>query len=67
MKELFYLSPDGTIMAVDVKAGAVFQAGTPKPSFKAAPGVICVGCDCWTVHASWYSYLWSKAPRLLLA
>ena len=40
MKELFYLSPDGTIMAVDVTAGAVFQAGTPKPSFKLPPGVL---------------------------
>ena len=26
-------------MAVDVTAGAVFQAGTPKPSFKLPPGV----------------------------
>ena len=38
-KELFYSSPDGTIMAVDVTADAVFQAGTPKPSFKLPPGV----------------------------
>jgi hypothetical protein len=26
-------------MAVDVTAGAVFQAGTPKPFFKVQPGV----------------------------
>ena len=26
-------------MAVDVTAGAVFQAGTPKPSFRVQPGV----------------------------
>ena len=38
-KELFYLAPDGTIMTVDVTVGVGFQAGTPKPSFKVAPGV----------------------------
>lgn len=38
-RELFYLSPDGTIMAVDVTAGAVFQKGTPKPLFKVPQGV----------------------------
>jgi hypothetical protein len=30
-------------MAVDVTAGAVFQAGTPKPSFKLPPGVLSPG------------------------
>jgi serine/threonine protein kinase/Tol biopolymer transport system component len=39
-KELFYLSPDGTAMAVDVSAGGVFQAGIPKPLFKVPAGVL---------------------------
>jgi hypothetical protein len=34
-KELYYLAPDGTLMAVQVTAGKVFQASTPKPLFKA--------------------------------
>jgi Tol biopolymer transport system component/predicted Ser/Thr protein kinase len=34
-KELFYRAPDGTVMALEVTAGPVFQAGTPKPLFLA--------------------------------
>jgi hypothetical protein len=35
-KELFYLSPDGQLMASEVTAnGAAFQASIPKPLFKA--------------------------------
>lgn len=33
-KELFYLAPDRKIMAVEVGAGAIFQAGVPKPLFE---------------------------------
>ena len=32
-KELYYLAPDGKLMAVDVKAGATFEAGVAKPLF----------------------------------
>jgi len=39
-KELFYLSPDGTAMAVELNPGAAFQAGIPKALFKVPPGVI---------------------------
>jgi Tol biopolymer transport system component len=39
-KELFYITPDGTVMAVDVKAGATFQAGPPKSLFKAPSGIL---------------------------
>ncbi len=39
-KELFYLSPDGTAMAVDVSTNGVFQAGIPKALFKVPPGVL---------------------------
>jgi hypothetical protein len=51
-KELFYSSPDGTIMAVDVTAGAVFQAGTPKPSFK-----LPTGANAWDVTADGRRFL----------
>ena len=36
-KELFYLSPDSKIMAVPVKTGANFDAGTPTSLFQANP------------------------------
>ena len=34
-KELYYRSPDDKVMAVEITAGTVFQAGTPKPLFPA--------------------------------
>ena len=34
-KELFYLSFDGKLMAVDVTEGREFKVGTPKPLFQA--------------------------------
>jgi len=39
-KELFYLSSDGFVMAVDVNTSGVFQAGIPKQLFKTPPGVL---------------------------
>ena len=33
-KELFYVSPDGKMMSVTVKAGATFEAGTPESLFQ---------------------------------
>jgi hypothetical protein len=33
-KELFYVSPDRKIVAVDVRTGAAFEAGLPKPLFQ---------------------------------
>jgi Tol biopolymer transport system component len=39
-KELFYVSPDSKVMAVEIQAGATFEAGLPKPLFSihAKPG-----------------------------
>jgi eukaryotic-like serine/threonine-protein kinase len=34
-KELYYLSTDGSLMAVDVKAGTTIDTGPPKPLFRA--------------------------------
>jgi Tol biopolymer transport system component len=39
-RELFYLAPNGKMMAVDVLAGQEFQAGTPTPLFQTPPGAI---------------------------
>jgi Tol biopolymer transport system component len=40
-KELYYLSQvGGQAMSVDVVTSGVFQAGVPKPMFKAPPGVL---------------------------
>jgi eukaryotic-like serine/threonine-protein kinase len=33
-KELYYISPDGKVMAVEVAGGVLFQAGTAKPLFQ---------------------------------
>ena len=39
-KEVFYLTPDGMAMAMEVKTGAAFQGGVPKPLFKVPQGVV---------------------------
>jgi hypothetical protein len=33
-KELFFVSPDGNIMAAEVRIGATLEVGVPKPLFK---------------------------------
>ena len=37
--EIFYLGPDGSVMAQEVNTRRGFRAGTPKRLFKASPGV----------------------------
>ena len=40
-RELYYLAPDGKLMAVDVGAGATFQASAPRPLFQTqVPGLV---------------------------
>jgi Tol biopolymer transport system component len=34
-KELYYIAPDGNVMAVEIIAGTAFRAGTPKRLFQA--------------------------------
>jgi len=51
-KELFYLSPDGMAMAVDVDTTGVFQAGIPKPLFRVPPGALF-----WSVTADGKRFL----------
>jgi Tol biopolymer transport system component/tRNA A-37 threonylcarbamoyl transferase component Bud32 len=51
-KELFYLSPDGMAMAVEVSTSGVFQAGVPKPLFKTPRGV-----EYWDISADGKRFL----------
>ena len=39
-RELFYLAPDGKMMAVEVSTSQPFQAGTPSPLFQTPAGTI---------------------------
>jgi Tol biopolymer transport system component len=39
-KELFYITADGTATALEVKGGATFQTGAPKPLFKVPAGLL---------------------------
>ena len=39
-KEIFYVTPDGTVTAMEVRTGAGLQAGTPRPLFKVPAGVL---------------------------
>src|ERR1700683_25093 len=39
-REIFYLAPDGSVMAVDITTSPEFKAGVPKRLFKVPPGVI---------------------------
>jgi len=39
-KEMFYMTQDGTVMAVDVSATAGFKTGAAKPLFKVPAGVV---------------------------
>ena len=39
-RELFYLAPDGKMMAVEVIPGREFRVGTPTPLFQIPPGAI---------------------------
>jgi eukaryotic-like serine/threonine-protein kinase len=39
-KEIFYLAPDRTATMLEVKAGATFATGSPKPLFKVPAGVL---------------------------
>ena len=43
-KELYFVSPDGKMMAAEVKSGAKFEAGVPKPLFNVR---LSRGIDAW--------------------
>jgi Tol biopolymer transport system component len=39
-KELFYITPDGTVTVMEVNAGTTFQTGAPRPLFKAPSALL---------------------------
>jgi hypothetical protein len=51
---LYYISSDEKLMAVEVAAGGLFQAGTPNPLFP-APGVL----PAWSVTADGKRFLFA--------
>jgi len=51
-RELFYLSPEGKMMAVQVNAGATFDAGTPVALFQARPHKQVAALDIFTYDVS---------------
>jgi hypothetical protein len=55
-KELFYLSPDGKLMAVDVKAGVTIETGPPKALFQ-TPLVVSPVDDQYCVTADGQRFL----------
>jgi len=57
-KELFYLSLDGSAMAVDVNTSGVFQAGIPKALFKVPPGELY-----WDVSSDGRRFLMAAPTR----
>ena len=51
-KELFYMAPDGSVVAVDVTTSPVFQARASTPLFKIPPG-----WQYWDVSADGQQFL----------
>ncbi len=56
-RELFYISPDWTMMAVPVNSTPVFHAGTPQALFNTGPANAyqseCLGNACGVLEALW--------------
>jgi hypothetical protein len=62
-KELFYIAADNRLMVVDVKSGARFEHGNPKPLFQTqltpAPGG---SMSRRTANVSCWSPPWNRLP-----
>jgi Tol biopolymer transport system component len=54
-RELYYISSDGKVMTVEIAAGGLFQAGTPKPLFQAPSGIL----PSWNVSADGTRFLFA--------
>jgi Tol biopolymer transport system component len=59
-KELYYCAPDGKVMAVEVTAGTVFQAGPPKPLFQAQFAITPRELPSWDVTSNGNRFLIAK-------
>ncbi len=60
-KELYYLSADGKLMAVEVKPGDSFEAGAPRALFDLAPVRASVGASSYAVTAAGDRFLFITA------
>ncbi|MBK8315636.1 MAG: PD40 domain-containing protein [Acidobacteria bacterium] len=60
-KELYYLSADGKLMAVEVKPGGSFEAGAPRALFDLAPARALAGFNSYAVTAAGDRFLFVTA------
>ena len=60
-KELYYLSADGKLMAVEVKPGGSFEAGAPRALFDLAPARALGGTSSYAVTAAGDRFLFVTA------
>jgi Tol biopolymer transport system component len=60
-KELYYLSADGKLMAVEVKPGGSFEAGAPRALFDLAPARALGGVSSYAVTAAGDRFLFVTA------
>jgi len=60
-KELYYLSNDGKLMAVEVKPGGSFEAGAPRALFDLAPARALGGASSYAVTAAGERFLFVTA------
>ncbi len=59
-KELYYIAPDGMLMAVDISSGPVFRAGVPKPLFQSPPYSGYVTENHWDVTRDGQRFLFAE-------
>ena len=61
-KELFFLGPDGKLMAVDVKAGPGLETGIPRVLFQTDLGVVSVVTQ-YCVTGDGRKFLLNETPK----
>jgi hypothetical protein len=54
---LFYYTPDGKLMAVEVKSGASIEVSVPRALFEFRPGTTVPTVGCYTVTADGQRFL----------
>jgi len=59
-KELYYLAPDGMLMAVDISESPVFRAGVPKALFQSPPFSSYVSENHWDVTRDGQRFLFAE-------
>jgi hypothetical protein len=68
-KELYYLAPDGKLMAVEIATSPVFRAGVPKALFQTPPSAISTTESSWdlTPDANAFSSRCRRSKARLLS